>query len=166
MNNHLERILEDALQTTVPLSSTEIINKFEDAVIEIGDSETVPYYKDGHYHITVPKTETPETRVNVAFQLAYVIEYAKHLASENPSKVTFANIACDPGCFDTALAILMPKTLYLDTAQKLANDEGLIDATKLAEELQVPIPYAITRSKHISSVTINRKDYEKALQRI
>lgn len=158
MNNHLERILEDALSTDVPLNLTEIINKFEDAVIEIGDSETVPYYKDGHYHITVPKNETPETRVNVAFQLAYVIEYASELAGENPSKVTFANIACDPHCFDIALAILMPKTLYLKTAQELANDEGLIDATKLAEKLQVPIPYAMTRSKHISSVTINRKD--------
>lgn len=53
----------------------------------------------------------------------------------------------------------MPKTLYLETAQTLANDEGLIDATKLAEELQAPIPYAMTRSKHISSVTINRKDF-------
>lgn len=158
MNNHLERILEDALSTDVPLNLTEIINKFDDAVIEIGDSETVPYYKDGHYHITVPENETPETRVNVAFQLAYIIEYGKYLASENPSKVTFANIVCDPNCFDIALAILMPKNLYLKTAQELANDEGLIDATKLAEELQVPIPYAITRSKHISSVTINRKD--------
>ena len=159
MNNHLERILEDALSTDVPLNLTEIINKFDDAVIEIGDSETVPYYKDGHYHITVPKNETPETRVNVAFQLAYVIEYGKYLASENPSKVTFANIVCDPHCFDIALAILMPKNLYLKTAQELANDEGLIDATKLAEELQVPTPYAMTRSKHISSVTINRKDF-------
>ena len=159
MNNHLERILEDALSTDVPLNLTEIINKFDDAVIETGDSETVPYYKDGHYHITVPKNETPETRVNVAFQLAYVIEYGKYLASENPSKVTFANIVCDPHCFDIALAILMPKNLYLKTAQELANDEGLIDATKLAEELQVPIPYAMTRSKHISSVTINRKDF-------
>lgn len=158
MNNQLERILEDALSTDVPLNLTEIINKFDDAVIETGDSETVPYYKDGHYHITVPKNETPETRVNVAFQLAYVIEYGKYLASENPSKVTFANIACDPGCFDIALAILMPKTLYLKTAQELANDEGLFDATKLAEELQVPIPYAIARSKNIPSVTINRKD--------
>lgn len=158
MNNHLERILKDALSTDVPLNLTEIINKFDDAVIETGDSETVPYYKDGHYHITVPKNETPETRVNVAFQLAYVIEYGKYLASENPSKVTFANIVCDPHCFDIALAILMPKNLYLKTAQELANDEGLIDATKLAEELQVPIPYAIARSKHISSVTINRKD--------
>ena len=158
MNNHLERILEDALSTDVPLNLTEIINKFDDAVIETGDSETVPYYKDGHYHITVPETETPETRVNVAFQLAYVIEYGKHLASENPSKVTFANIVCDPHCFDIALAILMPKNLYLKTAQELANDEGLIDATKLADKLQVPIPYAMTRSKHISSVTINRKD--------
>ena len=158
MNNHLERILEDALSTDVPLNLTEIINKFDDAVIEIGDSETVPYYKDGHYHITVPENETPETRVNVAFQLAYIIEYGKYLVSENPSKVTFANIVCDPNCFDIALAILMPKNLYLKTAQELANDEGLIDATKLAEELQVPIPYAITRSKHISSVTINRKD--------
>lgn len=158
MNNHLERILEDALSTDVPLNLTEIINKFDDAVIETGDSETVPYYKDGHYHITVPKNETPETRVNVAFQLAYVIEYGKYLASENPSKVTFANIVCDPHCFDIALAILTPKNLYLKTAQELANDEGLIDATKLAEELQVPIPYAMTRSKHISSVTINRKD--------
>lgn len=159
MNNHLERILEDALSTDVPLNLTEIINKFEDAVIEIGDSETVPYYKDGHYHITVPKNETPETRVNVAFQLAYVIEYGKYLASEKSSKITFANIVCDPNCFDIALAILMPKNLYLKTAQELANDEGLIDATKLAEELRVPIPYAITRSKHISSVTINRKDF-------
>lgn len=159
MNNHLERILEDALSTDVPLNLTEIINKFDDAVIETGDSETVPYYKDGHYHITVPKNETPETRVNVAFQLAYVIEYGKYLASENPSKVTFANIVCDPHCFDIALAILMPKNLYLKTAQELANDEGLIDATKLADKLQVPIPYAMTRSKHISSVTINRKDF-------
>ena len=159
MNNHLERILENSLSTDVPLNLTEIINKFDDAVIETGDSETVPYYKDGHYHITVPKNETPETRVNVAFQLAYVIEYGKYLASENPSKVTFANIVCDPHCFDIALAILMPKNLYLKTAQELANDEGLIDATKLAEELQVPIPYAMTRSKHISSVTINRKDF-------
>lgn len=159
MDNHLEHILEDALSTDVPLNLTEIINKFDDAVIETGDSKTVPYYKDGHYHITVPKNETPETRVNVAFQLAYVIEYGKYLASEESSKVTFANIACDPHCFDIALAILMPKTLYLKTAQELANDEGLIDATKLAEELQVPIPYAMTRSKHISSVTINRKDY-------
>lgn len=158
MNNHLERILEDALSTDVPLNLTEIINKFDDAVIKTGDSETIPYYKDGHYHITVPETETPETRVNVAFQLAYVIEYGKYLASENPSKVTFANIVCDPHCFDIALAILMPKTLYLETAQALANDEGLIDATKLAEKLQVPIPYAMTRSKHISSVTMNRKD--------
>lgn len=158
MNNHLELILENSLSTDVPLNLTEIINKFDDAVIETGDSETVPYYKDGHYHITVPKNETPETRVNVAFQLAYVIEYGKYLASENPSKVTFANIVCDPNCFDIALAILMPKNLYLKTAQELANDEGLIDATKLAEKLQVPIPYAITRSKHISSVTINRKD--------
>lgn len=159
MNNHLERILEDALSTDVPLNLTEIINKFDDAVIETGDSETVPYYKDGHYHITVPKNETPETRVNVAFQLAYVIEYGKYLASEESSKVTFANIVCDPHCFDIALAILMPKNLYLKTAQELANDEGLIDATKLAEKLQVPIPYAMTRSKHISSVTINRKDF-------
>lgn len=158
MNNHLELILENSLSTDVPLNLTEIINKFDDAVIETGDSETVPYYKDGHYHITVPETETPETRVNVAFQLAYVIEYGKHLASENPSKVTFANIVCDPHCFDIALAILMPKNLYLKTAQELANDEGLIDATKLADKLQVPIPYAMTRSKHISSVTINRKD--------
>lgn len=158
MDNHLELILENSLSTNVPLNLTEIINKFDDAVIETGDSETVPYYKDGHYHITVPKNETPETRVNVAFQLAYVIEYGKYLASENPSKVTFANIVCDPHCFDIALAILMPKTLYLETAQDLANDEGLIDATKLAEELQVPIPYAIARSKNISSVTINRKD--------
>lgn len=159
MDNHLELILENSLSTDVPLNLTEIINKFDGAVIETGDSETVPYYKDGHYHITVPKNETPETRVNVAFQLAYVIEYGKHLASENPSKVTFANIVCDPHCFDIALAILMPKNLYLKTAQELANDEGLIDATKLAEELQVPIPYAMTRSKHISSVTINRKDF-------
>lgn len=159
MNNHLESILEDALSTDVALTLTEIINKFDDAVIETGDSETVPYYKDGHYHITVPETETPETRVNVAFQLAYVIEYGKHLASEESSKVTFANIVCDPHCFDIALAILMPKNLYLKTAQELANDEGLIDATKLADKLQVPIPYAMTRSKHISSVTINRKDF-------
>lgn len=158
MNNHLELILENSLSTDVPLNLTEIINKFDDAVIETGDSETVPYYKDGHYHITVPKNETPETRVNVAFQLAYVIEYGKYLASENPSKVTFANIVCDPHCFDIALAILMPKNLYLKTAQELANDEGLIDATKLADKLQVPIPYAMTRSKHISSVTMNRKD--------
>ncbi len=159
MDNHLELILENSLSTDVPLNLTEIINKFDGAVIETGDSETVPYYKDGHYHITVPKNETPETRVNVAFQLAYVIEYGKHLASENPSKVTFANIVCDPHCFDIALAILMPKNLYLKTAQELANDEGLIDATKLADKLQVPIPYAMTRSKHISSVTINRKDF-------
>lgn len=159
MDNHLESILEDALSTDVPLTLTEIINKFDDTVIETGDSETVPYYKDGHYHITVPETETPETRVNVAFQLAYVIEYGKYLAGENPSKVTFANIACDPTCFDIALAILMPKNLYLKTAQELANDEDLIDATKLAEELQVPISYAIARSKNISSITINRKDY-------
>ena len=159
MNNHLELILENSLSTDVPLNLTEIINKFDDAVIETGDSETVPYYKDGHYHITVPKNETPETRVNVAFQLAYVIEYGKYLASENPSKVTFANIVCDPHCFDIALAILMPKNLYLKTAQELANDESLIDATKLADKLQVPIPYAMTRSKHISSVTINRKDF-------
>lgn len=158
MDNHLELILENSLSTDVPLNLTEIINKFDGAVIETGDSETVPYYKDGHYHITVPKNETPETRVNVAFQLAYVIEYGKHLASENPSKVTFANIVCDPHCFDIALAILMPKNLYLKTAQELANDEGLIDATKLADKLQVPIPYAMTRSKHISSVTMNRKD--------
>lgn len=159
MNNHLELILENSLSTDVPLNLTEIINKFDGAVIETGDSETVPYYKDGHYHITVPKNETPETRVNVAFQLAYVIEYGKYLASEESSKVTFANIVCDPHCFDIALAILMPKNLYLKTAQELANDEGLIDATKLADKLQVPIPYAMTRSKHISSVTINRKDF-------
>lgn len=159
MDNHLELILENSLSTDVPLNLTEIINKFDDAVIETGDSETVPYYKDGHYHITVPKNETPETRVNVAFQLAYVIEYGKYLASEESSKVTFANIVCDPHCFDIALAILMPKNLYLKTAQELANDEGLIDATKLADKLQVPIPYAMTRSKHISSVTINRKDF-------
>lgn len=158
MDNHLESILKDALSTDVPLNLTEIINKFGDVVTVKGDSETVPYYKDGHYHITVPETETPETRVNVAFQLAYVIEYGKYLASENPSKVTFANIVCDPNCFDIALVILMPKNLYLKTAQELANDEGLIDATKLADKLQVPIPYAMTRSKHISSVTINRKD--------
>lgn len=157
MNNHLELILENSLSTDVPLNLTEIINKFDDAVIETGDSETVPYYKDGHYHITVPKNETPETRVNVAFQLAYVIEYGKYLASENPSKVTFANIVCDPHCFDIALAILMPKNLYLKTAQELANDEGLIDATKLADKLQVPIPYAMTRSKHISSLTTKQK---------
>lgn len=159
MNNHLERILEDALSTDVPLNLTEIINKFSDTIIETGDSETVPYYKDGHYHITVPKNETPETRVNVAFQLAYVIEYGKYLASENPSKVTFANIVCNPRCFEIALAILMPKTLYLETAQSLADENGLLDATKLAEELQVPISYAIARSKNISSVTINRKDF-------
>lgn len=159
MNNHLERILEDALSTDVPLNLTEMANKFSDVVTVKGDSETVPYYKDGYYHITVPETETPETRVNVAFQLAYVIEYGKYLASENPSKVTFANIVCDPNCFNIALAILMPKTLYLETARGLADDEGLIDATKLAEKLQVPIPYAIARSKNISSVTINRKDY-------
>ena len=159
MNNHLESILEDALSTDVALNLTEIINKFDDAVIETGDSKTVPYYKDGHYHITVPENETPETRVNVAFQLAYVVEYASELASENPSKVTFANIVCDPNCFNIALAILMPKTLYLETARGLADDEGLIDATKLAEKIQVPIPYAIARSKNISSVTINRKDY-------
>ena len=146
------------MRTTVPLSSTEMANKFSDVVTVKGNSETVPYYKDGYYHITVPENETPETRVNVAFQLAYVIEYGKYLASEKSSKVTFANIAYDPGCFDLALAILMPKTLYLETAQDLANDEGLIDTTKLAEELQVPIPYAIARSKNISSVTINRKD--------
>lgn len=158
MNNHLERILEDALSTDVPLNLTEMANKFSYVVTVKGDSETVPYYKDGYYHITVPETETPETRVNVAFQLTYVIEYGKYLASENPSKVTFANIVCDPNCFDIALAILMPKNLYLKTAQELANDEGLIDATKLAEKLQVPIPYAMTRSKHISSITINRKD--------
>ena len=159
MDNQTEITIDDLMQTTVPLSSTEMANKFSDVVTVKGDSETVPYYKDGHYHITVPENETPETRVNVAFQLAYVIEYGKYLASENPSKVTFANIVCDPNCFNIALAILMPKNLYLKTAQELANDEGLIDATKLAEELQVPIPYAITRSKHISSVTINRKDY-------
>ena len=159
MNNHLERILEDALSTDVPLNLTEIINKFSDVVTVKGNSETVPYYKNSHYHVTVPETDTPETRVNVAFQLAYVIKYGKYLASENPSKVTFANIVCDPNCFDIALAILMPKTLYLETAQKLANDEGLIDATKLAEELQVPISYAIARSKNIPSITINRKDF-------
>lgn len=159
MDNQTEITIDDVIQTTVPLSSTEMANKFSDVVTVKGDSETVPYYKDHHYHITVPENETPETRVNVAFQLAYVIEYGKYLASENPSKVTFANIACDPNCFEIALAILMPKTLYLETAQKLANDEGLIDATKLAEELQVPISYAIARSKNISSVTINRKDY-------
>ncbi len=158
MNNQTEITIDDVMQTTVALSSTEMANKFDDAVIETGDSETVPYYKDGHYHITVAENETPETRVNVAFQLAYVIGYGKYLASENPSKVTFANIACDPNCFDTALAILMPKTLYLETAQSLADDEGLIDATKLAEELQVPISYAMARSKNISSITINRKD--------
>ena len=159
MDNQTEISIDDVMQTTVPLSSTEMANKFSDVVAIKGDSETVPYYKNCHYHITVPENETPETRVNVAFQLAYVIEYGKYLASENPSKVTFANIVCDPNCFDIALAILMPKTLYLETAQKLANDEGLIDATKLAEELQVPISYAIARSKNISSVTINRKDY-------
>lgn len=158
MDNQTEITIDDVMQTTVPLSSTEMANKFSDVVTIKGDSETVPYYKDGYYHINVPETETPETRVNVAFQLAYVIEYGKYLASENPSKVTFANIACDPGCFDLALAILMPKTLYLETAQALANDEGLIDATKLAEKLQVPISYAIARSKHISSATMNRKD--------
>ena len=158
MNNQTEITIDDVMQTTVPLSSTEMANKFSDTVIEIGDSETVPYYKNGHYHITVPENETPETRVNVAFQLAYVIEYGKYLASENTSKVTFANIACDPDCFDLSLAILMPKTLYLETAQSLADENGLLDATKLAEELQVPISYAIARSKDISSVTINRKD--------
>lgn len=158
MDNQTEITIEDVMQTTVPLNSTEMTNKFSDVVTVKGNSETVPYYKNGHYHVTVPETDTPETRVNVAFQLAYVIKYGKYLASENPSKVTFANIACDPNCFETALAILMPKTLYLTTAQNLANEEGLIDATKLAEELQVPIPYAMTRSKHISSVTINRKD--------
>ena len=158
MDNQTEITIDDVMQTTVPLSSTEMANKFSDVVTVKGDSETVPYYKDGHFHVTVPETETPETRVNVAFQLAYVIEYGKYLVSENPSKVTFANIACDPDCFDTALAILMPKTLYLNTAQKLANDKGLIDATKLAEELQVPISYSIARSKNIPSVTINRKD--------
>lgn len=158
MDNQTEITIEDVMQTTVPLNSTEMTNKFSDVVTVKGDSETVPYYKNGHYHVTVPETDTPETRVNVAFQLAYVIKYGKYLVSEESSKVTFANIACDPGCFDLALAILMPKTLYLETAQDLANDEGLIDATKLAEELQVPIPYAIARSKNISSVTINRKD--------
>lgn len=158
MNNQTEITIDDVMQTTVPLSSTEMANKFSDVVTIIGDSETVPYYKDGHYYITVPKTETPETRVNVAFQLAYVIEYGKYLASENTSKVTFANIACDPDCFDLSLEILMPKTLYLETAQSLADENGLLDATKLAEELQVPISYAIARSKDISSVTINRKD--------
>ena len=159
MDNQTEITIDDVMRTTVPLNSTEMTNKFSDVVTVKGDSETVPYYKDGHYHVTVPETDTPETRVNVAFQLAYVIKYGKYLASENPSKVTFANIACDPNCFEIALAILMPKTLYLETAQKLANDEGLIDATKLAEELQVPISYAIARSKNISSVTINRKDF-------
>ena len=159
MDNQTEITIDDVMQTTVPLSSTEMANKFSDVVIVTGDSETVPYYKDCRYHVTVPETETPETRVNVAFQLAYVIEYGKYLAGENPSKVTFANIACDPTCFDIALAILMPKNLYLKTAQELANDEDLIDATKLAEELQVPISYAIARSKNISSITINRKDY-------
>lgn len=158
MNNQTEITIDDVMRTTVPLSSTEMANKFSDVIIATGDSETVPYYKDGHYHITVPENETPETRVNVAFQLAYVIKYGKYLASENPSKVTFANIVCDPNCFDIALAILMPKNLYLKTAQELANDEGLIDATKLAEELQVPISYAITRSKNIPSVTTYRKD--------
>lgn len=158
MYNQTEITIDNVMRTTVPLSSTEMANKFSDVVTVKGNSETVPYYKDGYYHITVPENETPETRVNVAFQLAYVIEYGKYLASEKSSKVTFANIACDPTCFDIALAILMPKTLYLKTAQELANDEGLFDATKLAEELQVPIPYAIARSKNISSVTINRKD--------
>lgn len=159
MDNQTKITIDDVIQTTVPLSSTEMANKFSDVVTVKGDSETVPYYKDGHYHITVPENETPETRVNVAFQLAYVVEYASELASENPSKVTFANIVCDPNCFNIALAILMPKTLYLETARGLADDEGLIDATKLAEKRQVPIPYAIARSKNISSVTINRKDY-------
>ena len=158
MYNQTEITIDNVMRTTVPLSSTKMANKFSDVVTVKGNSETVPYYKDGYYHITVPENETPETRVNVAFQLAYVIEYGKYLASEKSSKVTFANIACDPTCFDIALAILMPKTLYLKTAQELANDEGLFDATKLAEELQVPIPYAIARSKNISSVTINRKD--------
>ena len=147
MDNQTEITIEDVMQTTVPLNSTEMTNKFSDVVTVKGNSETVPYYKNGHYHVTVPETDTPETRVNVAFQLAYVIKYGKYLASENPSKVTFANIACDPNCFETALAILMP------------NEEGLIDATKLAEELQVPISYAIARSKNIPSITINRKDF-------
>lgn len=159
MDNQTEITIDDVMRTTVPLSSTEMANKFSDVIIATGDSETVPYYKDGHYRVTVPETDTPETRVNVAFQLAYVIKYGKYLASENPSKVTFANIACDPNCFETALAILMPKTLYLTTAQNLANEEGLIDATKLAEELQVPISYAIARSKNIPSITINRKGF-------
>lgn len=158
MDNQTEITIDDLMQTTVPLSSTEMANKFSDVVTVKGNSETVPYYKDSYYHITVAENETPETRVNVAFQLAYVIGYGKYLASENPSKVTFTNIACDPHCFDLALAILMPKTLYLEKAQALADDEGLFDATKLAEELQVPISYAIARSKNISSVTINRKD--------
>lgn len=61
MDNHLELILENSLSTDVPLNLTEIINKFDGAVIETGDSETVPYYKDGHYHITVPKNETVRT---------------------------------------------------------------------------------------------------------
>lgn len=159
MDNQTEITIDDVMRTTVPLSSTEMANKFSDVIIATGDSETVPYYKDGHYHVTVPETDTPETRVNIAFQLAYVIKYGKYLVSEKSSKVTFANIVCDPNCFDIALAILMPKNLYLKTAQELANDEGLIDATKLAEELQVPISYAIARSKNISSVTINRKDF-------
>lgn len=159
MDNQTKITIDDVMQTPVPLSSTEMTNKFSDVITVKGDSETVPYYKDGYYHITVPETETPETRVNVAFQLAYVIEYGKYLASEESSKVTFANIACDPGCFDLALAILMPKTLYLETAQELANENGLLDATKLAEKLQVPISYTIARSKDIASVTINRKDY-------
>lgn len=159
MDNQTEITIEDVMQTTVPLNSTEMTNKFSDVVTVKGNSETVPYYKNGHYHVTVPETDTPETRVNVAFQLAYVIKYGKYLVSEESSKVTFANIACDPNCFETALAILMPKTLYLTTAQNLANEEGLIDATKLAEELQVPISYAIARSKNIPSITINRKDF-------
>ena len=43
MDNQTEITIDDVMQTTVPLSSTEMANKFSDVVAIKGDSETVPY---------------------------------------------------------------------------------------------------------------------------
>lgn len=91
-----------------------LVGRYSDSVTVIGNTETIPYRKNGQYYITISEEETPDDCFNVALQLAYII---LHDVKSFTNKITFADIASDQECCDFAEAILIAEDQYVKATQ-------------------------------------------------
>lgn len=53
-------------KNNLTLNLKNLVGRYSDSVTVIGNTETIPYRKNGQYYITISEEETPDDCFNVA----------------------------------------------------------------------------------------------------